>query len=292
MLKPMSRLEESGGRCSKDINIMDTDGGEDDEDSSDGDNVCMGSPIVNVEDDARSPDISTLRVENDNTYQCDISDLLIVGDSRPISDATSVNLEVLDDLRLSSEHPGDDLYMELRQPHHNSNASSTMLISRPTASITSQNLECDIDLLKPVVFSSSASYLGNASNVQPKSLSVNGDKSLQSYALNSKSPAISKSLRASTAVTSVLPTAMMTTILCGPRTSAKINETSNQSSSFQFKNSLNVAAKDKSIAKMSISHNNISPKVSANTISQGIVPEHGKIQNTKKLSGKRICIIR
>ena len=59
----MNTSVDSKRRASKDINIMDTDGGDDEDNSSDGDNVCMGSPIVNVEDDSDPPDISTIHME-------------------------------------------------------------------------------------------------------------------------------------------------------------------------------------------------------------------------------------
>ena len=170
----MNTSTESTRRASKDINIMDTDGGDDEDDSADGNNVCMGSPIVNVEDDSVSPDISAL--ENENSYQNDINDLLIIGDNRPIVDDTSLNLNVLDELSLSSDHPEDDLTMEDKQPSVNSSSSSSTFASRPTSLFNCQTVDSDIDLLKPVVFKSSQSYSNKLNMTKPKLMPMKDTK--------------------------------------------------------------------------------------------------------------------
>ena len=273
-------------RESKDINIMDTDGGDDEDDSADGGNVCMGSPIVNVEDDSGSPDISTIHMENQNSYQNDISDLLIIGDSRPIGEDTTLNLNVLDELSLSSDQPEEDLAMEYKQHSVSSNVSSKIFVSRPTSLFNCQTIDSDIDLLKPVVFSSSQSY-SNKILTKPKLIPMKDTKSSSQSSWNSNNPAVTNAKRESTAVTSVLPNAMMTTILFGSRTNAKSNDNLNSRFNSTVNKSSNVISlQDKSFMK-NTSNDTRSQHTTTNVINLGSSTESAKSPGNRKVPGKR-----
>ena len=284
----MNTSTDSTRRASKDINIMDTDGGDDEDDSADGDNVCMGSPIVNVEDDSVSPDISTLHMENENSYQNDISDLLIIGDNRPIVEDASLNLNVLDELSLSSDQPEDDLTMEYKQPSVNTHSSSAIFVSRPTSLFNCQTVDSDIDLLKPVVFKSSQSYSNKLNMSKPKFIPLRDNKSSSQNSSSTNRTTISNPKRESTAVTSVLPNATMTTILFGSRTNEKTNDHLNPSSnSSVIKPSNVISLKDKSFMK-NTSNNIGSQQITASVISQGSSAETTKLPCNKKIQGKNI----
>ena len=293
----MSHLEETNTRCSNDINIMDTDGGEED-DSTEGDNVCMDnqeSPLVNVEDDAFSPDISTLTVNNKKEPPCDISDFLTVDDNDTTPDASSLSLDVLDDLRLSSDRSEDDLCFSSHKPTHSSNKSLIDSSSIPATNFNCHNLESDIYLLKPVVFTtSSLSCSSNANISKTKLLFCNENKiAIPSSVidLNAKSPGVSKTLKESTAVTSVLPNSMMTTILCGAQTRTNLHNHSNQlcSGVLSSNNSLNVQIPETNFENSLLQKNN-SLQMSSNVLSRRIVAEMGKLHN-KKSSGKSFLLI-
>lgn len=283
----MNTSVDSKRRASKDINIMDTDGGDDEDNSSDGDNVCMGSPIVDVEDDSDPPDISAIHMENQNSYQNDISDLLIVGDNRPIVEDATLNLNVLDELSLSSDQPKECLSMEYKQQPVTLISSSANRISRPTSLYNCQTIDSDIDLLKPVVFSSSQCY-SNKLLTKPRLIPTNDSKSSSQNSWGSNSPAISNPMRESTAVTSVLPNAMMTTILFGSRNNANNNDNLNSCSGTVVNKSSNVISlQDKSFMK--ITSNEIrSPQITTNVINLGSSTDTAKSLSNKKIQGKNI----
>ena len=279
----MSRLEEPQESINKDINIMDTDGGdEEDDDGTNGIDMCMGSPIVNVEDDSLSADLPTLNMDNQSSTQCDINNFANVRDDDPISDATSINLDVLDDLRLSSDQPEDDLYIGIKDTMPSLSFAGP--VSRPTSLFNCQNLEKDVDLLKPVVFSNSIIYSGKTTLSKPKPLGSNTNISKIPCDLNSKTSAASKTLRESTAVTSVLPNATMTTILCGLRTNTKIYNQPNQCSTLQSKSSLDVKAQDENLK---IYNHKYPLRISSNVMSHRSVTELEKLPKNKKFPGRK-----
>ena len=282
----MNTSTESNRRASKDINIMDTDGGDDEDDSGDGDYACMGSPIVNVEDDSGSPDLSAIHMENQSSYQNDISDLIIVGDNHPVGKNTTLNLNVLDELSLSSDQPEEDLTMEYKQqPVKPTSVSSAKFVSRPNALFNCQTIDSDIALLKPVVFKSSQAHSNKLLN-KPRLMSTTDSKSSSQNSWGSISPAISNSKRDSTAVTSVLPNAMMTTILFGSRNNAKRDDNlSSCSNNLVDKSSNVISLQDKSF--MELNSNNIrSQPTTANVINLGSATETAKLLVNRKIQGK------
>ena len=277
----MNHFEKNTRLVSKDINIMDTDAGDDDESTTDEDNVCMGSPVVNVEDDSLSPDLSSLNVDNqDPSSHCDISDLLSTGGIEPISD-----LEVLDSLRLSSDQPSeDDLHIGMSQTGLSS--PGTSLASHTTTLSNNQNSDADIDLLKPVVFSSTHAYLIKSGINISKPLEHRKTIATTSCDLNPKTSALHNPLRESTAVTSVLPNAMMTTILNGSRTTCeKVYNNSASSSDFQSSHLSNWRTEDNN-DKMCTLHKNDPLQISSNSVSRRIATELGRHQTVQKPPGK------
>ena len=277
----MNHFEKNTRLVSKDINIMDTDAGDDDESTTDEDNVCMGSPVVNVEDDSLSPDLSSLNVDNqDPSSHCDISDLLSTGGIEPISD-----LEVLDSLRLSSDQPSeDDLHIGMSQTGLSS--PGTSLASHTTTLSNNQNSDADIDLLKPVVFSSTHAYLIKSGINISKPLVHRKTIDTTSCDLTPKTSALHNPLRESTAVTSVLPNAMMTTILNGSRTTCeKVYNNSASSSDFQSSHLSNWRTEDNN-DKMCTLHKNDPLQISSNSVSRRIATELRRHQTVQKPPGK------
>ena len=226
-------------------------------------------------------------MENQNSYQNDISDLLIVGDNRPIVEDATLNLNVLDELSLSSDQPKECLSMEYKQQPVTLISSSANRISRPTSLYNCQTIDSDIDLLKPVVFSSSQCY-SNKLLTKPRLIPTNDSKSSSHNSWGSNSPAISNPMRESTAVTSVLPNAMMTTILFGSRNNANNNDNLNSCSGTVVNKSSNVISlQDKSFMK--ITSNEIrSPQITTNVINLGSSTDTAKSLSNKKIQGKNI----
>ena len=277
----MNHFEKNTILMSKDINIMDTDAGDDDESTTDEDNVCMGSPVVNVEDDSLSPDLSSLNVDNqDPSSHCDISDLLSTGGIEPISD-----LEVLDSLRLSSDQQSeDDVHIGVSQKVSSSHGAS--LASHTNTLSNNQNSDSDIDLLKPVVFSSTHAYLIKSGTNISKPLVHRKTIATTSCDFNPKTSALHKPLRESTAVTSVLPNAMMTTILNGSRTNCeKAHNNSASTSDFQSNHLSNWRTDDRN-NKMCNLHNKDPLQISSNSVSRRIDTELGRHQTVQKPPGK------
>ena len=268
---------------SKDINIMDTDAGDDDESTTDEDNVCMGSPVVNVEDDSLSPDLSSLNVDNqDPSSPCDISDLLTsTGGIEPISD-----LEVLDSLRLSSSDQQSEDSLHIGMSQTGPSSPGTSLASHTTTLSNNQNSDSDIDLLKPVVFSSTHAYLIKSGINLSKPLVHRKTIATTSCDLTPKTIALHNPLRESTAVTSVLPNAMMTTILNGSRTTCeKVYNNSASSSDFQSSHLSNWRTDDNN-DKICTLHKNDPLQISSNSVSRRIATELGRHQIVQKLPGK------
>ena len=277
----MNHFEKNTRLVSKEINIMDTDAGDDDESTTDEDNVCMGSPVVNVEDDSLSPDLSSLNVDNqDPSSHCDISDLLSTGGIEPISD-----LEVLDSLRLSSDQPSeDDVHIGMSQT--GPSLPGTSLASHTTTLSNNQNIDADIDLLKPVVFSSTHAYLIKSGINISKPLVHRKTIPTPSCDLNPKTSALHTPLRESTAVTSVLPNAMMTTLLNGSRTNCqKVYNNSASSSDFQSSHLSNWRTEDNN-DKMCTLRKNDPLQISSNSVSRRIATELGRHQTVQKPPGK------
>ena len=293
----MSHLEQTNTECSNDVNIMDTDGGDED-DSTDGDNVCMDnqeSPLLNVEDDAFSPDISTLTVNNKKEPRCDISDFLTVDGNDTTHDESSLSLDVLDDLRLSSDRSEDDLCFSSHKTTLSYNKATIESSSTTATNFNCHNLERDIYLLKPVVFSNSSplSCSSNANISKPKLIFGNENKIAtpsSAIELNAKSPAAPKNLRESTAVTSVLPNSKMTTILYGARTSTKLHDNTNQCSGVLSNNSLNVSIPEINPENGTAQKNNLL-QMSSNVLSRRIVAEMGKLHNNKKPTGRSLRFV-
>ena len=279
----MNNFEKNTRLKSKDINIMDTDAGDDDESTTDEDNVCMGSPVVNVEDDSLSPDLSSLNVDNqDPSSHCDISDLLsnTGGGIETISD-----LEVLDSLRLSSDQQTEDnLHISMSQTGPSS--PGTSLASHTTTLSNNQNSDSDIDLLKPVVFSSTHAYLIKSGINISKPLVHRKTIATTSCDLTPKTSALHNPSRESTAVTSVLPNAMMTTLLNGSRINCqKVYNNSASSSDFQSSHLSNWRTEDNN-DKMCTSHKNNPLQISSNSVPRRIATELGRHQTAQKPPGK------
>ena len=279
----MNHFEKNTRLMSKDINIMDTDAGDDDESTTDEDNVYMGSPVVNVEDDSLSPDLSSLNVDNqDPSSPCDISDLLTsTGGIEPISD-----LEVLDSLRLSSSDQQSEDSLHIGMSQTGPSSPGTSLASHTTTLSNNQNSDSDIDLLKPVVFSSTHAYLIKSGINLSKPLVHRKTIATTSCDLTPKTIALHNPLRESTAVTSVLPNAMMTTILNGSRTTCeKVYNNSASSSDFQSSHLSNWRTEDNN-DKICTLHKNDPLQISSNSVSRRIATELGRHQTVQKLPGK------